>query len=302
MKIYKNLNLRQEHKNSVIAIGNFDGIHIGHQKVIAQAKKKAKEKNLKFGLITFEPMPVVFFNSKIKNHRVNSLKQKEFYLKKLKLDFLVIIKFNKNFSKISAEKFIHNILFKKLKSNYIYISKNFKFGNKRKGNVKMLKKFEKIYLYKTIITSPLKKTNKIISSSLIRKKIVAGKVLDANILLGRKWNIIGKVIKGDKRGRKIGFPTCNIKLNDYVIPKLGVYSVNVQSKSFKKKGIANIGYRPTFKGKYLLLEVNIFGINANLYKKELKINFIKFIRAEKKFKNVMDLKQQIKKDILIAKK
>ena len=91
-------------------------------------------------------------------------------------------------------------------------------------------------------------------------------------------------------------------MNDYVIPKLGVYSVNVQSKSFKKKGIANIGYRPTFKGKYLLLEVNIFGINANLYKKELKINFIKFIRAEKKFKNVMDLKQQIKKDILIAKK
>lgn len=302
MNIYKKLNIKKIHKNSVIAIGNFDGLHTGHQRVISQARKKAKEKKLKFGLITFEPIPVVFFNPKIKHHRINSLKQKEMYLKKLNLDFLINIKFDQNFSKISAEKFISSIIFNKLKSKFIFISKNFKFGNKRRGNVKMLQKFEKTYSYKTIITSPLKKNNKIISSSLIREKIMQGRILDANRLLGRNWSIIGKVIKGDKRGRKIGFPTCNIELKDYIVPKLGVYSVIVESKSFTKKGIANIGYRPTFKGKYLLLEVNIFGIRANLYKKEIKINFIKFIRPEKKFKNVTHLKQQIKKDVLVAKK
>ena len=112
----------------------------------------------------------------------------------------------------------------------------------------------------------------------------------------------GRVIKGEQRGRKIGFPTCNIKLNSYIIPKLGVYSVQVQINKLKKRGIANIGYRPTFSGKSLLLEVNIFGIKKNLYKKILNISFIKFIRAEKKFKNINQLKDQIKKDIISAKK
>ena len=120
--------------------------------------------------------------------------------------------------------------------------------------------------------------------------------------MGRPWSIIGKVIKGQKRGRKIGFPTCNIKLNSYALLKLGVYAVKVESKNFKKKGIANIGYRPTFNGKTLLLEVNIFGMNANLYKKILKVSFIRFIRSEKKFKNINELKSQIKKDIILARK
>ena len=137
---------------------------------------------------------------------------------------------------------------------------------------------------------------------MIRKNISKGKINVASKLLGRKWSIIGKVIKGKKRGRKIGFPTCNIDLKNYIVPKLGVYSVIVETKNFKKKGIANIGYRPTFNGSKLLLEVNIFGINLNLYKKTIKVIFIKFIRPEKKFKGFKELKQQIKKDIAIAKK
>ena len=120
--------------------------------------------------------------------------------------------------------------------------------------------------------------------------------------LGRSWAIKGEVIRGEKRGRKIGFPTCNIKWASYALPKLGVYGVIVETKEFKKKGIANIGYRPTFNGKTLLLEVNIFGINANLYKKILKVSFIKFIRPENKFNDIKELKHQIKKDIIIAKK
>ena len=302
MIIYKNLNIKKKHQGSIVAIGNFDGLHVGHQKVLHEAKQKAKRENLKFGLITFEPVPTMFFNKNIKNHRINSLNQKIHYLKKIKLDFLIIIKFNKIFSNLSSENFIKSILFENLRSKYIFISQNFKFGKKRLGDVETLIKFEKKYLYKTIVTEPHKKKNKTISSSLIRKIIHKGRVNEAEKLLGRPWCVEGEVIRGQQRGRKIGFPTCNIKLNSYTLPKLGVYSVRVQIKNSEKRGIANIGYRPTFNGKSLLLEVNIFGIKKNLYKKILKINFIKFIRAEKKFKNIDQLKNQIKKDIVSSKK
>ena len=302
MRIYNNLKISKNHKNSVIAIGNFDGIHIGHQKVISQAIQKAKKNHLPLGIITFEPLPVMFFNQKIKNHRINSLEQKKEHLKKLKLDFLIIIKFNKLFSSLSAEQFIKKIIYQKLKTKYVYVSKNFRFGKNRLGSIKTLKSKEKNYSYKTIITHPFKISNQTISSTLIRKKISKGNLKSANNLLKRPWCIRGKVIKGKRRGRKIGFPTCNIRLFNYVIPKLGVYLVKVKNNNFNKNGIANIGFRPTFNGQNLLLEVNIFGINKNLYNKELNINFIKFIRPEKKFKNLEELKKQIKVDIARAKK
>ena len=302
MKVYRNLNIKNKHLNSVIAIGNFDGVHLGHQKVLAKAKEKAKRYKLPMGIITFEPVPVMFFNKRKINHRINSLEQKLTQLKNLKIDFIIIIKFNKIFSSISAEQFINKIICKQIKSRYVFVSKNFKFGRKRKGNVQTLKKFEKIFNYKTIITSPFRKSRKTISSTLIRKKINLGKVLEVRKLLGRLWSIQGKVIKGHRRGKKIGFPTCNIRIKDYVIPKLGVYSVKVYCKSFKKRGIANVGYRPTFNGQNLLLEVNIFGINKNLYNKEIRVDFKKFIRPEKRFKGLEQLKKQIKVDIIRAKK
>ena len=301
MKIYKNANLNKKHHKGVIAIGNFDGIHLGHQKVINEARKKAKSKKLPFGIITFEPVPVMYFNSKIKNHRINSLEQKKIQLKKLKLDFLIIIKFNKIFSSLTAEKFIKEIIYNKTKCSFLYVSKNFKFGYKRRGNIQTLKKYEKLYNFKSLITKPYKKNKKIISSTLIRKKIINGKIREANTLLNREWNIKGKVIKGRQLGRKIGFPTCNLQLNDYIVPRNGVYAVKVKGSNFNKKGIANVGFRPTFNGKKLLLETNIFGIDKNLYNKEIDISFKKFIRREKKFKNLEHLKKQIKIDIKKAK-
>ena len=302
MKIYKNPNLNSKHCNGVIAIGNFDGLHLGHQKVISEAKRKAQKNRLPFGIMTFEPVPVMFFNKKIKNHRINSLEQKKTQLKKFKLDFLIIIKFNKKFSSQSAEKFIKKIIFQKTKCKYLYVSKNFKFGFKRQGNILTLKKFEKKYNFKNIVTRPLKKGDKMISSTFIRKKIRFGKIEEVNKLLGRRWCVIGKVIRGQRRGRKIGFPTCNLKLNDYIVPKIGVYAVKVKSNNFHKNGIANVGYRPTFYGQNLLLETNIFGINKNLYNKVISINFKRFIRSEKKFSDLKHLKKQIKLDITKAKK
>ncbi len=301
MILYKNTYLKQSFKGSVVAIGNFDGLHLGHQKVLKEAKQKAKKHKLKFGVISFEPLPVMFFNKKIKNHRINNLKQKIIGFKKMKIDFIRIIKFNRRFSQLSPEKFIEKIIFKNLNAKYVFISKNFKFGKNRKGNVKTLKRNEKFYFFKSVIAKPLKKNGKILSSTIVRKNIAMGRIRKANNLLGRKWTISGKVIQGDKRGKKIGFPTCNIVPTDYIVPKLGVYSVSVKSSNFKRRGIANIGYRPTFNGKKLLLEVNIFGIKKNLYKKDIDVTFLKFIRSERKFKSINELKKQIKKDIKRAK-
>ncbi len=302
MKIYYNANLNQNHHKGVIAIGNFDGVHLGHQKVINEAKNKAKKNNLPFGLMTFEPVPVMFFNKKIKNHRINSLNQKKNQLRKFNLDFLIIVKFDKKFSSLSAEQFIEKIIYKKTKCRYLYVSKNFKFGFRRRGNVHTLKKFEKEFNYKNIITSPYKKNNITISSTFIRNKIKAGKISVVSKLLNRNWSIEGKVIQGEKRGRKIGFPTCNIKLANYVVPRLGVYSVKIRMSNLNKDGIANVGYRPTFNGKSLLLETNIFGFNKNLYNKVINVSFKKFLRPEKKFKNFKHLKKQIILDIKNAKK
>jgi riboflavin kinase / FMN adenylyltransferase len=301
MKIYKNANLDKKHYKGVIAIGNFDGVHLGHQKVINEAKRKAKKNKLPFGVMTFEPVPVMFFNSKIKNHRINSLEQKKYQLKKYKIDFLIIIRFNKKFSSLTAEQFIEKIIYNKTKCKLLYVSKNFKFGFKRQGTIQTLKKYEKLYNFKSLIIRPYKKNKKTISSTIIRKKITSGKIQEVNRLLNREWKIEGKVIKGKKRGRKIGFPTCNLKLNDYIIPRLGVYAVRVNGPKFSKKGVANIGFRPTFNGKNLLLETNIFGINKNLYNKVISVSFRKFIRPEKKFRDLEHLKKQIKIDLKKAK-
>ena len=302
MKVFKNFNIGKKFQNSALAVGNFDGIHLGHKKVLKAARLKSKKNKIYFGALTFEPLPVMFFNKSIKNHRINKLSQKIEQLKKQKLDFLVIKKFDRKFSKINYLNFIKRILYQKLKCKFLFVSKNFKFGNKRQGNIERLKYYQNKYNFRTVLTKALKKNKKVISSTVVRRLIKRGKVSEVKKLLGRPWEIRGTVKKGKQRGRKIGFPTCNINLNEYIIPRLGVYSIIAETDSFRKKGIANIGYRPTFNGQNLLLEVNIFGINKNLYNKVIKVYFLKFIRAEKKFKNLEHLRKQIKLDVKQAKK
>ena len=304
LKLYKNFSVSKNHKNSILLIGNFDGLHIGHQKLFNFAKKYKKKHKIKIGVLTFDPMPKMFFNKKLKNFKISNLNQKINSFEKFKIDFVVIKKFDKKFSKMNYIKFIDSILVKKLRPKYIFVSNNFRFGNKREGNVNKLKFFEKKYNFKIINPKPLKKKTKIISSTLIRKLISNGKINIVNRYLDRNWSIDGKVSVGRKMGRKIGFPTCNIKLNDYVIARPGVYAVNILINKNKKllRGIANLGYRPTFNQKEILLEVHIFNFSRNLYNKHLTIEFIDFIRKEKKFKNINQLKKQINLDIRKAKK
>ena len=292
VKLYKNFNIKNNHKNSLILIGNFDGVHLGHQKLFKLAKLYKKKYKLKIGVVNFDPMPKMFFNKLLKNFRITSINQKIELLSKLKVDFIITKKFDKKFSKTKSINFIKEILNKKLKSKFIFVSNNFRFGNKREGNVNLLIENENKFNFKVIKPEPLIKQQRIISSTLIRR------------LLDRNWTIDGKVQKGRQVGKKIGFPTCNIDIKDYVLAKPGVYVVKVLRPNNSKylRGIANLGYRPTFNQKKILLEVHLFNYSGNLYNKLLSVEFLKFIRKEKKFKNVNQLKSQIKKDLNIAKK
>ena len=303
LKIYKNFNLSKIHKKSILLIGNFDGLHLGHQKLFKLAEKYSKKHKVKFGVLTFDPLPVMFFNQKLTNYRITSNLQKNLLFEKSGVDFVIVSRFNKSFSKISADNFIKKIIVKKINPNFIFVSNNFKYGFRRSGNVAKLISKENIYNYKIIKPSPLKKGKKIISSTLIRKLLQRGELKNANKLLGRNWSIIGVVQKGRRIGKKLGVPTCNIDIKNYVIAKPGVYSVRVKVNNSNKifKGIANLGYRPTFGEKKILLEVNLFNFSGNLYNKSLNVSFYSFIRSEKKFNDHQDLIKQIEKDLKQAK-
>ena len=303
LKIYKNFNLSKIHKKSILLIGNFDGLHLGHQKLFKLAEKYSKKHKVKFGVLTFDPLPVMFFNKKLTNYRITNNLQKNLLFEKSGVDFVIMSRFNKSFSKISADNFIKKIIVKKINPNFIFVSNNFKYGFRRAGNVAKLISKENIYNYKIIKPSPLKKGKKIISSTLIRKLLQRGELKNANKLLGRNWSIIGVVQKGRRIGKKLGVPTCNIDIKNYVIAKPGVYSVRVKVNNSNKifKGIANLGYRPTFGEKKILLEVNLFNFSGNLYNKSLNVSFYNFIRSEKKFNNHQDLIKQIEKDLKQAK-
>jgi len=304
MKIFNSPIITKKYKRSAIAIGNFDGVHKGHQKVFEKARKFAKKNKIKFGILTFTPLPVMFFNKKVSNYRIASEHQKFKLFKKNGVDFLVNIKFNKNFSRINAFKFIKNIIYKKINPKLIFVSNNFKFGNKRKGNVSLLKKFGKKYNYKLLKINPFKDRGKIISSTRIRKYLQAGNLTLANKLLSRTWFVEGRVQKGKKLGRKLGYRTCNIHIKQYILPKSGIYAVKILIGKNKKvyNGVAYLGFRPTFGGKKIFLETNIFDIKKNLYKKNLRIFFLKFIRRDRKFNNSGQLIRQMNKDVIFAKK
>jgi len=304
VKLYKNFNIKKNHKGSIILIGNFDGVHLGHQKLFKLAQLYKKQYNLKIGVINFDPMPKMFFNKSIKNFRLSNINQKINLLNSMGIDFIITKKFDKTFSKTKSTDFIKNILSQKLNARFIFVSNNFRFGNKREGNVDLLIKNEQSYNYKVVKPKPFLVNRKIASSSFIRNLLEKGYLEKANKILSRKWSIVGMVQKGRQLGKKIGFPTCNIDIKDYVLAKPGVYAVRVLRKKNSKylRGIANLGYRPTFNQKKILLEVHLFNFSGNLYNKYLSVEFLKFIIKEKKFKDVNQLRAQIKTDLNIAKK
>ena len=297
MIIFRNKYNLKVTKNSILVIGNFDGLHKGHVSILNEAARFAKNNNRKIGLLTFDPNPKEFF-SKEKNFKIISLNEKQKILSAMKIDYLIILKFNQGLRNMTAENFIEKILKEKIRPSKIVVGKEFKFGKNRAGNPNLLKKhfYTRIALQKKI-------SGKKISSSEIRKLISSGKVSLVKKLLGRFWSVNGKVISGDKIGRTLGYRTANVFLNDCILPLRGVYVTRLYLNQKIYNGISNYGVAPTFGTKKTdVLETHLFSPIKNLYKKNITIEFLKFLRKERKFKSKKNLLDQIKKDITGAKK
>ena len=305
MKLYK-LNLKKhfEIKNLCLCIGNFDGIHKGHQFVIKKIIKHSRDFKMKSAIMTFNPHPKIFFKKNDGAFNIITSDYKKLFLNSLGIQNYIEYSFNKTLSNLSAIEFIEKVLVKQLNVRKIIVGNDFRFGNNRSGDTKLLKKLSSKYNYKLISISHIKNKNTDLkySSSSIRENIDKGNFEKVSEALGRNWQIKGKVIKGKQKARLINFPTANIRPVKQIHPKKGVYCVNVILKGKVYKGIANFGERPTVKGVNLLLETHLFEFNSNIYGKQLTVEFLTFIRPEKKYKDFKTLTSQIQKDVNIAKK
>ena len=266
-----------------LAIGNFDGIHIGHQKIIQKLVNESKKMNIKSAILDFNPHPRQFFTKNYDDFNVVNEKTKIELLERLNVDYYISLKFDSVLASLSANEFIENFLSKKLKINNLTVGYDFKFGKDRQGDVNLLKQLSLKYNYNILIVNPVLDplTSEIYSSSLVRTNIREGNFEKVSSLLGRNWIMQGAVVRGDKRASKINFPTANIIPSNIIKPKKGVYVVRVQYINKSINGIANFGIRPTIDGKKLLLEVNLFDFNQDIYGKELTVEFLTFIRDEK---------------------
>ncbi len=297
MKIITENNLEIIDKTAC-TIGTFDGIHKAHKKII----DKLKDYRYKSMVITFEPPPKVFFGDRYKNFcSILDLETKIDVFESLKIDYLFIMKFNEKLIKLQAKEFLEFLL-KKLKCKALIIGYDWKFGYRKEGNIDFLKKFQKIYNYELHIINPVMEEDIRISSSYIRELLKKGYVDKVKKYLDRDYYLKGKVVSGNQIGRKIGFPTLNIKPPSNLCLKRGVYAGFVQYKNIKYKAVINFGYRPTIDGNKLVIEAHVLDEKLNIINDYIKIIFYKFLRDEKKFNSLDELTKQISLDILNSKK
>ena len=304
MKIFidKNDNLKSA-RGGVYALGNIDGVHLGHKEIISKVVDISISKNIPSGVLIFDPHPRNYFNPKLDDFILSDIKTRSHLLEKTKLDFLGILKFDDFMSNLSPREFVEEIIKNRVGVSHLIVGYNFRFGKNREGDVKILSKICSEFNIDLTIIKQVKNMELIISSSKIREAIEELDFQKVRKIIGDYWKILGEVIEGDKRGRKIGFPTANILLNNLIKPDFGVYAVKIDYNNDTYDGIANFGVRPTFdKTKSQpILEVHLFNFSDNLYGKEIIISFVDFIRKEKKFNGLESLKSQIQLDINKAK-
>ena len=284
-------------ENLSLVLGFFDGVHIAHQKVISSAVDFAKKNQIPSAVVTLREHPVCY----LKNVSSSYISERECSYKlidNLGVDYLIELDFE-DVSKLSAQKYLKNILIKYFSPVAIFTGFNHTFGHNRGGNPQFLKENQNIFNYQYYEIPPQKINNEIVSSSKIREYIKNGEICNANKMLGREFSVSGIVIEGNKIGRTIGFPTANIKYPQNIIElPSGVYSVKTVVKGKEYCGIANFGVKPTVCDNCSkILEVNIFDFNENIYSQNIEVKFLKFIRSEKKFSDLNELKEQIKLDI-----
>ncbi len=300
-------------KDNIAAIGNFDGIHFGHQKLINETKKEANKRNLAFSIITFNPHPRDYFLKSSNNFKITDELEKQRLINVFDPDYYINIFFDDNIRKLEPRAFIKNILKNKLSVKVLFAGQNFKFGKDRLGSLSEsyldFKKFD----IEPKVCELVHHNQNVVSSELIRKNIYLGNFNEIKNLLGRKWSVTGKVEHGDKNGSEIGFPTANISLTEIIHPKFGVYVTNTFIMSDKGEkilskslpSITNFGIRPTTNDKKIIFETHILNsnlneTNLNLYDKRIYVEIVSFLRTELKFNSFSDLKHQIKKDITEA--
>jgi riboflavin kinase/FMN adenylyltransferase len=305
MKVFNHLNqITEPFKNAVITIGNFDGVHIGHQALFHEVIERAEAMDGTSVAMTFEPHPLRVMKQNNHPPLITLYEQKAELIERTGIDALICVPFTLDFAAMSAEEFIRDLLVQKIGIKAIVVGKDNTFGKNREGNTEMLKAFGPEYGFEVIVAGWIKSNKTLaerISSTRIRQLVTEGQMEQAEKMLGRSYQIRGKVVIGrDRGGKLLGIPTANINLNDELCPKTGIYAVTVESEGNRRRGVANIGYSPTFEDHEFTVEVHILDFNDNIYGKKIRVNFIKRIRDEIKFSNISELIEQIKLDIAAA--
>ncbi|MCW7465820.1 bifunctional riboflavin kinase/FAD synthetase [Leptospira levettii] len=299
MKIIRSLESIQNEfqQGSSLTLGNFDGIHVGHQTLLLRTVEKAKELGIPSVVVTYYPNPAVVLGKKPNFKYLSSEIEKEELIRGFGIDYLIVLDFTISLSKMSAEDFLEKIMIQTLHAKHIVIGYNHFFGAERRGDFTLLDFHKANYGYAVELREAVLKKDSKISSSLIRGFLDKGEMEEAKILLGRNYHISGTVVEGAKRGRTIGFPTANLQVpSDKLLPSVGVYACFVKFDGKDHKGMVNIGFNPTFDGLGLHVEVNIFDFDGNLYGKEIELEMVKKIREEQKFDGIDALKNQLNKD------
>ncbi|MCW8896927.1 MAG: bifunctional riboflavin kinase/FAD synthetase [Flavobacteriales bacterium] len=299
MKVYTNIQEFKSTKNVVVTIGTFDGVHLGHKVIINQLKKAAEELEGESVLLTFFPHPrMVVFPDDNELKLLNTIGERKELLEKAGVDHLIIHPFSKAFSRLTALEFVRDILVNRLNVKKVVIGYDHHFGRNREGAFEDLVEFGEVYgfVVEEIPAQDIQQIN--VSSTKIRTSLLAGEIHAATQFLGYPYFINGTVVKGDKIGREIGFPTANIKPDETykLIPKNGVYAVKVIVNEKEYEGMLNIGIRPTLKGKKETIEVNIFDFDEDIYGQKIQVKFYERIRDEQFFEDLNELKNQLNID------
>jgi riboflavin kinase / FMN adenylyltransferase len=303
MKVYREDSEIINAKNAVVTVGSFDGLHIGHFKILDKVKECAAQNNGSSVVVTFEPHPRSVVSQNFDLKILTTLDEKIEILEKAEIENLVVIDFTKEYSQLTSEEFIKQCIVEKIGASHMVIGHDHKFGKDRLGDVDKLKEIGSKYKFNVSAVTPLSVDGEIVSSTAIRSALVEGNIEKADSFLGRNYLLNGKVVIGAQRGRLLGFPTANILPDDAkkAVPVNGVYFTACEFENEKHYGIMNIGYRPTFERKHeLVLEVHILNFNRDIYGKQFKVSFLKRLREEKKFESKDALIHQMELDKRIA--
>jgi len=306
MEIFNKIEeLKEPFKAAVVTIGNFDGVHLGHQSLFHEVNEVADAINGSSVVITFRPHPIRVLTSNGKPPLITLAEQKRELIASAGIDNLICIPFTTGFSQITASAFVKDILVERIGMKAIVVGQDYTFGKNREGDLALLQKYSQQFGFDVIVNDWIRpRTNdtvRRISSTRIRELVIEGDIEKARTLLGRYYQIRGVVAQGrDRGGRLLGFPTANVNLKDELCPKMGVYAVTAELDYRKFKGVANIGYSPTFDDHVFTVEVHILDFNDDIYGQNIRVNFIKRIRDEKKFAGIGELSAQIEKDIAKA--